>query len=207
MTALSVAAFFLYGILYGKEVFFALWKLQLARYDLSFGSFFKMFQDPIVTDRLFLDGWVYMGWIVLFVVISANYKKHYGIIAGFLSYLLVFLFAIPGESGHGWYRYPFYPFFAVSFAVFLKEGIGKMPQIMCPVLTLLGLLLLETVWVPVFGFSFVLHRAWLLMCAVIGLPVFLKGKWFKRIGIIATYTALAIICILSVYAIFQYNEQ
>ncbi|HCM82189.1 MAG: hypothetical protein UV63_C0001G0052 [Microgenomates group bacterium GW2011_GWC1_43_11] len=207
MAALSITAFCFYGMAYGREVFFGLWKLQLNRYQLSFGSFFKIFQDPLLTDRSFLDGWVYMGWIVLFVVISANYKRHIGIIVGFLSYLLVFLFAIPSELGHGWYRYPFYPFFAVSFAVFLKEGIGKIPHIMCPVLTLLGLSLFEMVWVPVFGFSFVIHRMWLFLCACISLPVFIKGNWSKRIGIVATYATLVIISILSAFAILQYNEQ
>jgi len=205
--ALSISVFIIYGMALGKDVFLALWKLQLARYDLSFGSFIKIFQDPLVTDRLFLDGWVYIGWIVFFVVTATSYKKHIGLIAGFLSYLLIFLFAIPSEAGHGWYRYPFYPFLAVSFAVLLKDGIGRMPQILCPVLTLLGLLLLETVWVPVFGFSFVIHRAWLVLCSFIGLPVFVKGKWVYRIGVLATYISLLVISVLSVYAILQYNEQ
>ena len=203
----GLAFFFAYGLYYGKDIFLGLWKLQLARYDLSFGSFYKIFLDPLIVDRQLIDGWVYMGWIVLFVILAMDYKKHMGIITGFFSYLLVFLFAIPSETSHGWYRFPFYPFFAVAFGFLFSQRLEKMPHILCPILTLLGLSLLEIVWIPPFGFSFTVHRAWLLLCTMMALPLFIKNSWTVKIGVMATYVVLLCIALLSMITIYQYNEQ
>ena len=47
------------------------------------------------------------------------------LVSAVLSYFLIFLTAIPDEAGHGWYRYPFYPFLIISIALFIKEYFTK----------------------------------------------------------------------------------
>ena len=96
--------------------------LQLNRYDIYFTSIFALFQKPYLVDRFMTDGWIYFGWFAFILLLVRDLKKNYLIVLPLLSYFVVFLVGIPDEVGHGWYRYPFYPFLIMSTALFIKKG-------------------------------------------------------------------------------------
>lgn len=199
--------FLIYGFYFNSEIFINLWKLQLQRYDLTFNSVFALFTSPFLVDRIVVDGWIYFGWIAFFLLLIKDFKQNYFLILGLLAYLGVFIFAIPNEPGHGWYRYPFYPFLAVSIALFIKEYFNKNTILTFLFILLVGLSMLELSFKAQFGFSFLTFRMFLLATLIILIPLFLKNKKLHRISYRFNNLMLVLLFCLSMWAIFEYNEQ
>lgn len=199
--------FFVYGFYFDKDVFLALWGLQLNRYDLGFSSIYALLQKPYLADRFYLDGWIYWGWFSFVILLAKNIKKHIFIIAATLAYFFVFLIAIPDEPGHGWYRYPFYPFLVISIALFIKEYFAKNWVLTFLFLVFVGSSLLELTWVYKFGFSFMFFRLIVLSWGLILIPQFLPIKLAVKQGKVISFLWLCGLFLLSAWSIFIYNEQ
>ncbi len=206
-TTILFSGFIIYGLLLDKEVFINLWKLQLARYSMSFDSLFVMFREPLVDDRTLVDGWIYFGWVSMMLLIVKNLKKNLPIILGFLSYGAIFVFAIPSEPLHGWYRYPFYPFLAISLAVFLKEYLNKNYFVTAVFFVVTGLSMFAESWGKKLGFSYPVFRTYLCIVAIGALagifPKFEHNRIFRTVN----FAILFIISLLSIWTILVYNEQ
>lgn len=198
--------FLLYGFYYDKALFLSLWQLQLARYDISFIGFFSIFTKPLIVDRIYLDGWIYFGFFSLFLF-AQNLKNHIVILLPLLSYLFIYIFFIPDEPFHGWYRYPFYPFLIISIAVFLKEYFGKNQILTTFFLLLVGLPLFQLTWVQTFGFSYAIYRIVLFGFALPLITLFIHNKKLFRFTTILDYGWLGIFLFLNAWAIVLYNEQ
>lgn len=211
VVAVSVAAglfaFFVWGFVWDKELFINLWKLQLARYDLAFDSLFVLFRDPVIVDRALVDGWIYFGWAAIVWLLTRDIKKNLPIIMGFLAYAAIFVFAVPSEPLHGWYRYPFYPFLTIATAVFLAEYFNKNYLVSALFYVTTGLSMFGGSWAQAFGFSFPVLRTYLVAMAVGALPALFPSKkivrlsWFINIGI------FLLIILLSCWTVILYNEQ
>jgi len=201
---IGLVIFFLYGIYYDKELFINLWGLQVARYDLTFVSVFALFQKPYLIDRFYLDGWIYFGWFA-FILLLLNIKKNFFIIFPLLSYFVIFMAGIPDEPGHGWYRYPFYPFLIISLALFIKEYFNKNYVLTFLFFVIVGLSLLENTWSRTLGFSFLIFRGFIVLSALSMLPLFFPNT--KKLSSFISYISLGIIFVLSIWSVLLYNEQ
>ena len=199
------ALFFLYGIYFDKELFFNLWSLQLNRYDITFNSMFALFTYPVLTDRLFVDGWIYFGWVALLLLGIKDFRKHMFILLPFLAYFFVFVYAIPNEPGHGWYRYPFFPFLVIAITLFMKEYFLKNHFLTFFFLLFTGLSMLQTSWAQVLGFSFLIFRVSLGLYAAALLPLFFPKA--NKLSTISSYVSLVSIVLLTVWSALYYNEQ
>lgn len=199
--------YFAYGFYYDKDLFLSLWGLQLNRYDLSFNSIFALFQKPYLTDRFYTDGWIYFGWFSLFLLFLKDHKKHLILISAVLSYFLVFLSAIPDEAGHGWYRYPFYPFLLSSTALFLKEYFAKNFLATFFFIVLVGTSLLELTWGNVFGFSHVFFRLIIILWLIALLPYFIVNNRIIKIGKLSSYLWFLALILMNIWAVLLYTEQ
>jgi len=197
--------FIVYGLYYDSSLFFSLWSLQLQRYAISFNSFFALFTSPYLVDRFLIDGWIYFGWFAVFLLTIKDLKKNYFIIFPFLAYLLIFIFAIPNETSHGWYRYPLYPFMIISIAVFLKDYFNKNYLLTFLFLIFTGLSLLQLTWAQTFGFSFIVFRLFLVLFSLSLFPLFIPKT--KKTAHITAYFSLVLIFILNLWSVFNYNEQ
>ncbi len=206
----TVLAFFLgylaYGYYYDWNLFVSLWKLQLQRYDLTFNSVYALFKEPFMVDRHMIDGWIYFGWISFFLLLIKDFKKNFLPILGIFAYLAVFIFAIPNEPGHGWYRYPFYPFLAISLAIFIKEYFNKNILLTFLFILFLGLSLLELTWTNMFGFSFLAFRGFLVLSSITLLPLFFPNIKFKKQIFSLNYLFLTVIFSLSFLAVILYRD-
>ncbi len=207
VSAVFFAGFLIYGYYYDWNLFINLWKLQLQRYDLAFNSIYALFTEPYLVDRLMTDGWIYFGWFSFILLLIKDLKRNYILIFGLLGYLAVFVFAIPNEAGHGWYRYPFYPFLAVSIAIFIKEYFNKNPMLTFIFILFTGLSLLELTWAKVFGFSFIVFRLFLFLSALPLLSLFFKDLKVKKLSSSLNYLLLFTIFLLNIWTVFVYNEQ
>lgn len=195
-----------YGIYFNQELFFNLWGLQLERYSLTFNSFFAIFTEPYLVDRFLLDGWIYFGWIAFFLLLSKNLKQNFIIIFALLGYLAVFIFAIPNEPGHGWYRYPFYPFLAVSIAIFIREYFNKNLLMTFMFLIFVCLSLLELTWTKTFGFSFSVFRIFLILSASALLPLFFKKTKLIKYSTVVNFSLLILGFVLSIWTVISYTD-
>jgi len=197
--------FFVYGIYFDKDLFFNLWKLQLNRYDIAFNSMFALFTYPILTDRLFVDGWIYFGWIAIFLLGVKDFRKHMFLLLPLLAYFAIFVYAIPNEPGHGWYRYPMYPFLIIATSLFIKEYFLKNYFLTFFFLLFTGLSMLQASWAQAFGFSFFIFRFFLGLYGLTLLPLFFPKT--IKISRISSYLSLASIFLLTLWSVFSYNEQ
>ncbi len=206
-TTVFLIGWLIYGYTMDAAVFPNLWKLQLARYDMAFDSLFIMFRDPITADRLLVDGWIYFGWAAIVWLCTKDLKKNLPIIIGFLAYLAVFVFAIPSEPMHGWYRYPFYPFLAIAIAVFFKEYWNRNYVVTAISYVVIGLSMFAGSWGRVFGFSYPVFRTYLALIAFNALPAVFPKLADKKIFRWTNRIVLVLIILLSFWTIIAYNEQ
>ncbi len=205
ITIVIFSTFILYGFYFDRNLFLNLWGLQLARYDISFSGFFSVFTNPLLVDRLYLDGWIFFGWFSIFILLK-DFKKHFLILIPFLAYFIVYVFAIPNEPAHGWYRYPFYPFLTISMAIILWEELKKSSLVSLFFIFLVGLSLLSNTWQENFGFSFILYRIFVLFaCLSVIYPIW-KKKEIKISGFPILSIWILMFILLNVWAIFSYIE-
>lgn len=203
-TISSFIIYFAYGAYYNLELFLNLWKLQAARYDLGFNSIYALVQKPYLADRFYTDGWILIGLFTT-VLLFQNIKKHLYVALPFLSYFLIFLAGIPDEAGHGWYRYPLYPFVVISIAIFIKEYYARNFFLTFLFIIGVGLNLFHQTWVQVFGFSFFFFRFILITFGLILLPPFLPR--LGKLSVVISYFYLVIFVLLNIWSILLYNEQ
>lgn len=199
--------FLIYGLLLDKDLFIKLWTLQLNRYDITFDGIFALFTTPYLADRFLLDGWIYMGWFSYFILLTKNIKKNIFVVFPLFAYFVVYVFGIPNESGHGWYRYPFYPFLIISLAVFLRDYFNKNYLLTFFFLLFTSLSLLHVTWGNVFGFSFIVFRFILIIQGIGILPLFFSNKRITNFSNRTNMISFCFVILLSVWTILSYNEQ
>lgn len=198
--------YFVYGFYYDKDIFLRLWGLQLNRYDIGFNSIFALFQKPYLADRFYTDGWILWGWVTFIIVCLKDLKKNIFLISAVLSYFIIFLAAIPDEAGHGWYRYPFYPFLILSVAIFLKDYFSKNFVLTFLFLVFIGTSLFEVTWAPTFGFSYVVFRLAIIGWGLTLIPAYLPQKNISKFAKIISYAWFGIFILMNIWSVLIYNE-
>lgn len=203
---LVIFLFVLYGIYFDKDLFFGLMRFQMARYDLSFAGLLSVFTNPLSVDRYYLDSWIYFGFVSIFML-GQDFKKHIFVLFPFLSYLLIFVFAIPSEPGHGWYRYPFYPFLIIGISVFLKDYFIKNQLLSLLFFLFTGVALFQLTWAQTFGFSYAVLRGAILTYVLVLVPVFIASQKIKKPIKILNYLIFISFILMNIWAVLIYNEQ
>lgn len=206
ITVVVFSIFFIYGYFYDKDLFFSLWSLQLNRYDLSFSSFLSIFRDPLIVDRAYVDGWIYFGFISI-LLLAQDAKKHIFVLLPFLSYFIIYLSGIPAEPGHGWYRYPFYPFLIISISLFLKKYLIKNGILSFLFFAFVGLPLIQNTWVPSFGFSHLFFRIVISLFLITLIPMFFYSKLLLRWSKNFYYLLFIALILFNIWSVMIYNEQ
>ena len=205
VSLLLFSLFLLYGIAWDKDLFVSLWRLQLNRYDMVFDSVFALVREPYLVDRYYTDGWIYAGWLAFFVLLTRNIRRHFILVFGWLGYLLMYIMAIPNEPGHGWYRYPFYPFLAIALAQYLYEH-GRNYLLTPLVLLGIALSLLQHTWGQMLGFSYAAYRVVIVWFGVSALPVWFPGRTAEKFVKWNTVLQVVALILLSFWSILLYNE-
>ncbi|MFZ2025205.1 MAG: glycosyltransferase family 39 protein [Microgenomates group bacterium] len=206
-TVTGLGVWLVYGYTTDATLFTNLWKLQLARYDMAFDSLFILFRDPIIADRALVDGWIYFGWAAIVLLLVKDVKKQLPILFGFLAYMAIFVFAIPSEPLHGWYRYPFYPFLAIAVAAFFKEYLNKNYLVTALSFVVIGLSMFASSWGRVLGFSYPVFRIYLITVAVGALPGIFSKLANKKVFRLINIAICIAIVLLTIWTILVYNEQ
>ena len=201
ITLIVFSLFIIYGLYFDKELFLNLLKLQTARYDISFSGFFSIFKDPLLVDRFYLDGWIFFGWFSL-VLLFKDFKKNFPILIPLIAYFVTYIFGIPNEPAHGWYRYPFYPFLLISTAVVLREEFKKVSLVSLFFVLFVGLALLQNTWQNIFGFSYLVYRLFIILGTIPILYLIWKDKTSSKLLIFW----LVLFTILNIASVLLYVE-
>lgn len=196
------AIYLLYGFYFDKDLFIALWKLQVARYDIVFSGFFSTFTNPLLVDWKYLDGWIYAGWFTI-LLLCREFKKHYFILIPFFAYFVLYTFAIPDEPAHGWYRYPFYPFLLASLTVVFVSELKKFSLVTPLSFLVIGFSLLGNVWQEAFGFSYLVYRVFILGVSLPAIYLLWKNSNKQKLYV---YGWLIVFIIFNIFAILIYKE-
>lgn len=203
---LVFSLFIIYGIYFDRELFFGLLRFQMTRYDLSFSGIMPIFTSSLIVDRYYLDGWIYFGFFSIFLLMQ-DFKKNIFILFPFLSYLIIFVFGIPNEPGHGWYRYPFYPFLIISTALFLKDYFLKNSFLTFFFFLFVGLSLLQLTWETTFGFSYSVLRIVIICYSLLLIPLFIRSHKIEKPITILGYFMFIFLIFMNIWSILIYNEQ
>lgn len=198
--------YFVYGFYFDRETFIRIWQLQINRYDLFFDSIYALFLKPYLIDRLYIDGWIYFGWISAFILLLKDVRKNLILISGLLSYFIVFLTGIPDELSHGWYRYPFYPFLIAATAILIKDYFAKNWLITFMFVVFTGTALLHATWGAVFGFSYIVFRICIISWIIILLPHFLKNDKTILLARVTSFSWFLMLVAMSIWAVIIYIE-
>ena len=116
---LGELSYLLYGALLNWQLFLEV-NLSQAGRDLGLSTLLnRLFLHPAVVEKIFFDGWLFLGLFAIMALFLVNPKK-YLIIKTYLVLWLAFIAATVGEQTlHGWYDYPLYPLLALATAWFL----------------------------------------------------------------------------------------
>ncbi len=201
IVAAIFSLYILYGIYFDKELFLNILKLQTARYDISFSGFFSIFQNPLLVDRFYLDGWILFGWLSILFLLR-DLKRNFIIVIPFIAYFITYIFGIPNEPAHGWYRYPFYPFLLISSALVIREEFKKVSFISLLFILIVGLSLLSNTWQSAFGFSYIVYRLFILLAAI---PLFYL-LWRNKTSSKLILAWLIVFLILNIASVLLYVE-
>jgi len=200
---IAVAVFslyFLYGRIYDWPTFISLWGLQMARARIGLETVLALFIHPFLVDRTYPDGWIYFGWVAV-LFLSREFKKHSLLLIPFLSYFLIFVFAIPGIEAQGWYRYPFYPFLTIALAVIIKEMLKKTTLLNLFFFFFIAASAFHWGWGEKFGFSNNFFRTIMVLGTLSFLPAAFWPEKFAKLGKKATCFWLIIFLILNLLSV------
>jgi len=195
--------FFVYGRIYDWQTFLSLWGLQMARAKIGLGNVLALFTHPYLVDRLYPDGWIYFGWLAVFIL-SLNFNQHFKLLFPLLAYFLIFVFAIPGIEAQGWYRYPFYPFVIIASAVVLRQLTTKPSLLNLFWFFLIASSAFHWGWEETFGISNLLFRLIVVVGAISFLPTLLWPKKFATPARKATYFWLGVFLILNILSVLTH---
>lgn len=135
--AIAIAAIYpLTGLLIDHTLFIS---LQLEQASRTIGPLagVNLFNFPLLTNRLYIDGWFILGVISLVTVSLRNKLDNFTILIASLFYcwLIVYMMAVDELSINAWYRYPMYPLIAWSIAWVLNNAKNN-PFALLPIFTL-----------------------------------------------------------------------
>jgi len=189
--------FFVYGWYYNWSTFISLWGLQMTRAKIGLGNVLALFTHPYLVDRFYTDGWIYWGWLAIFIL-SLNFRKNFKLLIPLLAYFLIFIFAIPGIEAQGWYRYPFYPFLIIASAVLIKQMLVKSSLLNLFFFFIIASSAFRWGWEEIFGISNSLFRIIIIAGGLSLLPTAFWPQKFTTLGRNATCFWLGIFILLNI---------
>jgi len=114
--------FYVYAFIVSPKLFFEIFINQVNRGFFGSLNFIHSFYRPHF-NGFPLEGWWVFGFICLIFLIS-DFKKHFEVAAGFVSYLFVFLFF--SGLNHPWYSLTLVPYMVIASGVFIYEMLKEL---------------------------------------------------------------------------------
>ena len=113
--------YFLYGIHFNKDLFFKITLYQSQR-PAGWSSLAYLITNPGFSVEVILDCFLVLGFLsLIFLLFKKRNSQEEVILSSFIFSLLVVMITAGRHDQLAWYRYPIYPFMAISMAIMLKQ--------------------------------------------------------------------------------------
>lgn len=182
-----VLLYLLYGAYFDWEVFKAVVSIQSGRV-VGPETLLYVTSTPIIINKLYYDGWYFLGFISFFLSFS-DYRKYRFLLVPAFTYFLLMIFSLTQRGEMGWYLIPLFPFMALFTANLLVEGLEKKNWSIFLLLILVGLYEVQYLFRANFGLTSMQFRMILILmfCPFLLAYVFKKEQLFARLGNAAFY--------------------
>lgn len=132
-----IGALLVYAFYYDWDLF---WEIQAAQAGRMIGpqTLRLLTQDPVIVNKVFYDGWYFMGFFALFFSFF-DYKKNKFIIMPATIYFILLLLSMTREGHSGWYMIPLFPFMSIAIGNLLKEIVSKVSFLFVVFLLFVGM--------------------------------------------------------------------
>lgn len=192
VTSLSfILLYLLYGAYYDWEVFKAVVSIQSDRI-IGPETLLYLTSTPIIINKLYYDGWYFLGFISFFLSFL-DYRKHRFILIPAFMYFLLMIFSLTEKGEMGWYLIPLFPFMTLFTANILVESLEKKNWGIFLLLTFVGLYEAQYLFRANFGLTSMQFRIILIMmfCPFLLAYAFKKEELFSKLGNAAFYAFIA----------------
>lgn len=91
------------------------WLIQIAQGTraVGFASVINLFVHQHIAESMLMDGWVILGFVLLFSNLTRITGKISPLNALFICWLLVFILTTAEQTWHGWYKFTMFPLMAM----------------------------------------------------------------------------------------------
>ncbi len=140
-----------YGVYFDGAVF---WNIITAQATRNIGpqTLQYLLSTPIIINKIYYDGWYFLGFISLFAVLS-NIKQFKIIIVPAFTYFLLLLVLLTKGGEMGWYIIPIFPFMAIATAALIGESIQTNNWYMFALLLFVGFSHMQHLYQENFGLT------------------------------------------------------
>ena len=163
-----------YAFYYDWDLF---WQIQFLQGVRAIGpqTFLLLTQDPVIVNKVFYDGWYFIGFFSLFFSFF-DYKKNKFIVIPFIIYFLLLLVSMTREGHSGWYMIPIFPFMSIAIGQLLRQIIDKASFLFIVFLLFVGMSEIHLLYEVPFGLNQFRFRLLMVLLFVPFLAVYLTGK-------------------------------
>jgi 4-amino-4-deoxy-L-arabinose transferase-like glycosyltransferase len=199
-TFLFFILFPLYGLILDWPTFVSVFLTNSGRFFKDGLNAFTQLVTHTNITRDFQDTTVLFGWFSAFSLILAMRSRYLYILVPLVTYLFIYL--IFGSQGYGWYKFPFYPFLALSIGVVLNRALAQSKLLVFVLLLILvGGSQLHRYVPPEIFTNYIWY--WRLFClgALLSLMFIKRPKSIK----IMSLSVLLIVLIINIYTVYAVN--
>lgn len=173
-----------YGFYFDKNLFLSVVLHQSSR-QIGPEVLQMLTQVPIIVNKVYYDGWYFLGWLALFFGLY-DIGKNKRIIVPALMYVLLLFISLTKEGEMGWYVIPLYPFMAIAAAHMLKDSIEKYGWSIFVLITFVGIPQIKLLYENNFGMTTTIFRIFI---SILFGPLLL-ALFFRRERLFAKLSSL-----------------
>lgn len=151
ISILFLLGYIAYGMYFDGNVF---WKIitEQANRDIGPQTLTYILSTPIIINKVYYDGWYFLGFISLFASLL-NIKKFKTIIIPAFVYFLLLLVLLTQGGEMGWYLIPLFPFMAIFISSLIVESIETKSWYIFAMLLFVGFSQIRYIYQENFGLT------------------------------------------------------
>ncbi len=143
--------YFFYGNIYDWDLFWKIISIQSAR-KIGPETILLLLSKPIIVNKLYFDGWYFLGFVSLFIGLTDIKKYGLIVIPAFL-YFLLMVFSLAKEGEMGWYMIPMFPFMSIIISKMTTDGLKNANWYIFLIIIFVGLFQIKYLYEANFGLT------------------------------------------------------
>lgn len=186
--ALFFLGYVAYGMYFDRGVFWNVVTTQAAR-DVGPQTLIYLLSTPIIINKIYYDGWYFLGFISLFTSLLQMKEFKIIIIPAFV-YFLLLLLLLTQNAQMGWYLIPLFPFMAIVISRLLTESLQRGNWYVIVMILFVGFSHIQHIYQENFGLTTNYFRLFsmMLLGPIIAAIFLRKERIFQSLGSLYFYS-------------------